>query len=101
MVVGIFGRTPPWGCFGFGLAQGASRDLWVSGVAPVSCFEHILTRVDLVTQPVIYLVFGYMVTCRFIIIIFVEIVMFGPWYLGILFGLEVVYLNLRGILELR
>ena len=68
--------TPPRGLFGSVWLKGASRDLLVSGVTPVLCFGLILTRVDLVTQPVTYLVFGYIVTCRFIIVVIVVVVMF-------------------------
>ena len=55
--------TPPRGLFGSVWLKGASRDLLVSGVTPVLCFGLILTRVDLVTQPVAYLVFGQSITC--------------------------------------
>ena len=56
-------------------------------------FEHMLTRVDLVTQPVAYLVFGQYVTCRFIIYVLLLDI-------GILFGLEVVFLDFELLLEL-
>ena len=49
----------------------------------------MLTRVDLVTQPVAYLVFGQYVTCDYYLC-FVGIVMLD---IGILFGLGVVFLD--------
>ena len=66
-VVWFLGRHPQGGAVLVRLSSKASRDPWVSGVASVSYFEHVLTRVDLVTQPVAYLVFGQYVTCCFII----------------------------------
>ena len=76
LVVWFLGRHPIVGCFGSVWLNRASRDLLVSGETPVSCFGLILTRVDLVTQPVTYFVFGYIVTCRIIIFIVVVVVMF-------------------------
>ena len=73
---GFSADTPIVGCFGSVWLNRASRDLLASGETPVSCFGLMLTRVDLVTQPVTYLVFGYIVTWRIIIIVVVVVVMF-------------------------